>query len=679
VPGQKRSVSEEQENRRQSHTAEHEQTESLKVGLPAKALMLGDPRLAHPANAVRRAQLLRAGQKALGNRAVQRMLRSKLEIAPGKSKLQKAVDPSTKAVRRSPKPQIRRQPIEEEEGELGTQPLSAPAVSLGARRTERDEAELSSQPEPLASPPQAAVQKRITSGESESVQSKTLNKPVSPLLRKEDAPEKRKSVLQRQARGPTAPAGVHFGPGGFSWQAIAGGRVPGNAPVVVNLAAPPNVVQRNGKKGELAEPTLSVAPKGKITRGTPVTLTVGFKAKGDEKLEVDSWKFTSSHDEYPGEKERKKPTSDAGKTEFKTKWQGPLVLPGQVVMGYSVKPADGDAKKGEKKHTFQLQERKGGVWESTVDKKGEVPYAGRPSPPRIFKHLGLHSQSLSLAAPKPTTITGGPNKGFKWIENLTKGTYESTPKIHPDLLDAGSAFYKFHLQGSLLFIVNGKKKRVPNSEYSDFKIVGKKDSATVEFKVTNWEAFFRKYGILEVQVEGNDKKVTAKDSWWELSANKKDASAKIKDSKLDKVVAALGLSPGEGYMTYTKSVKRWTGYKLAPSAALLHGTRRHEYQGKVHSHRANLLLLMRAIDPQRKLEEMVWTPQKKVNFTGETTRRMNEFKKPNHHLVNEAASKEQEKFVASGGANDMHPVDVDDTGKSLGTTWNITGKAPMGN
>ena len=160
MPGQKRSVSEEQKNRQHRRT-EQEQTESFKADLPGKALMLGDPRLAHPANAVRRAQLLRAGQKALGNRAVQRMLLSKLDIAPGKRKLQKLVDPSTKAVRRSPEPHVRRQPTEEEEERLQAQPLAAPAVSQGMRQTERDEAELSSQIKPIATPDQTAVQKQI--------------------------------------------------------------------------------------------------------------------------------------------------------------------------------------------------------------------------------------------------------------------------------------------------------------------------------------------------------------------------------------------------------------------------------------------------------------------------------------------------------------------------------------
>lgn len=89
VTGQKRSVSEAQNNRRQSHKAEQEQPESFKVDLPAKALMLGDSRLAHPANAVWRAQLFRAGQRALGNRAVQRLLRSKLENTPKESKRQR--------------------------------------------------------------------------------------------------------------------------------------------------------------------------------------------------------------------------------------------------------------------------------------------------------------------------------------------------------------------------------------------------------------------------------------------------------------------------------------------------------------------------------------------------------------------------------------------------------------
>lgn len=113
------------------------------------------------------------------------------------------------------------------------------------------------------------------------------------------------------------------------------------------------------------------------------------------------------------------------------------------------------------------------------------------------------------------------------------------------------------------------------------------------------------------------------------------------------------------------------------SADILAGTRSHEYQHITHSHRANFLAMMRALDPQRKIESTVSTPGQAVNFNSQISTWWSEILRPIHELVDEAASREQERFVAVPGAT-MAEINTDpDTGDILGSVWNITNDRHM--
>ena len=109
-----------------------------------------------------------------------------------------------------------------------------------------------------------------------------------------------------------------------------------------------------------------------------------------------------------------------------------------------------------------------------------------------------------------------------------------------------------------------------------------------------------------------------------------------------------------------------------PSASILAGTRSHEYQHGTHSHRANFEAMLRALDPQRRVENLVATPSHPVNYQQRMSAWWTEILRPDHELVDEAASREQGQFVALSGAT-MAGVNTDPaTGASLGTVWNIT-------
>jgi hypothetical protein len=110
--------------------------------------------------------------------------------------------------------------------------------------------------------------------------------------------------------------------------------------------------------------------------------------------------------------------------------------------------------------------------------------------------------------------------------------------------------------------------------------------------------------------------------------------------------------------------------------AILTGTRSHEYVHATHSHRANFLKMMRALDPQEKIERKVGSPASPADHTAQIGTWWAEILRPDHELVDEAASRTQEQFVAATGT--MAGVNTDPgTGTFLGSVWNINGDTQM--
>ena len=143
------------------------------------------------------------------------------------------------------------------------------------------------------------------------------------------------------------------------------------------------------------------------------------------------------------------------------------------------------------------------------------------------------------------------------------------------------------------------------------------------------------------------------------------------------VRTALGINATQGYTFTFQRLGSWEGYRLMLAAAILTGTRSHEYQHTQHSHRGNFHAMMRALDPQRKIESTVGTPSQRVNFNTRIRDWWAEILRPNHKLVDEATSRTQERFVALPGVS-MAGVNTDPaTGAFLGAVWDITGNQQM--
>jgi hypothetical protein len=175
--------------------------------------------------------------------------------------------------------------------------------------------------------------------------------------------------------------------------------------------------------------------------------------------------------------------------------------------------------------------------------------------------------------------------------------------------------------------------------------------------------------------------VSLSDAQWGLDGNARNAAVEITDEGA--VRQALGddpATPYDGAISVAVSHNgSFEGSPLMPDAAILAGTQSHEYAHGTHSHRANFVKMVRAVDPRRVLEKTVSAPGHAVNFNNKLTTLKNAILAPDHEIVDETESRAAEAFVAMPG-EEMAGVNTDpDTGDSLGAVWNIPSNRAMTN
>ena len=241
------------------------------------------------------------------------------------------------------------------------------------------------------------------------------------------------------------------------------------------------------------------------------------------------------------------------------------------------------------------------------------------------------------------------------------------------MTDHASAFGVFHQDPSRLYLVNGSTRTlIPLAEYSNLSIAG----TTLTFDVPDWTVFYKAhiYYTLTATAAIAGNTVPVLDAWWELAANSSTAGFSIIDEPA--LRAALAIPATEGFSVNATSNGAWDGVELMQAAAILTGTQSHEYDHATHSHRANFHAMMRALDPQRLIENKVGTPGNTVNFTTDISNLWSQITLPFHELVDEAASRSQGIFVAASG--NMAGVNTDpSTGNFLGSVWDITNDRQM--
>lgn len=483
--------------------------------------------------------------------------------------------------------------------------------------------------------------------------------------------------------GPSAP-GHHFGvipvAGG---SAASGGASFGTAGPVVEVVVPirqdePEITSSGGAVPDIQRqappapppaatpPTLTLAPTS-LTRGATLNATVNVTPTAGQSIQVVGWAYTTAAGETVT-----RPASDAG---FQTGWSGPVALSGTMTLRYTATPTGGQAGAPQAiTAPVTVTDRTGGTWAAAPTLGAEAAFAGQPSPPRLYRQLGRHNvPAPTLPTPTTKAIPAGPNAGFTYVESITAGTYASNPVIHPDLTNVASRFNKFHVNPGRLYIVKGTVRTVvPPADYSNLQVTG----GTLSFDaLPNWEAFYKKHRLMVVTATSGARSAVLQDALWGLDANTQDAGLTIKDEPA--VRAALGVGPNDGYRVGGATTGTFNGNTLMQAAAILSGTRSHEYAHGTHSHRANFTAMMRALDPQKISERSVSTPATAVNFQQQIRDLWTEILKPDHELVDEVESAKQRVFVAKAGAG-MAGINTDPaTGNFLGNVWDITGDQPM--
>jgi hypothetical protein len=409
----------------------------------------------------------------------------------------------------------------------------------------------------------------------------------------------------------------------------------------------------------LAAPTLSFAPGATPTRGDTLTASVAFAPAAGETLTVTGWSYpTAAHGTV------NRPASDP---DFQTRWSGVMALSGEVVLTYTVTPAGGRAQPPQTiRGSVTVNDRTGTPWTSSVTLQPEGVLPGQPSPPRQFRQLGRHNAAAApLPRPTTTAIPTGPNEGRTYVSSLAAGTYTSLPRIHPDLTNPASAFATFHLNPSRLYlVVAGARRLIPLTEYSGLTVAG----GSLSFTVPDWETFYKRHNFYRVTATAGGREIVVPATAWRLASNAEDADVEISD--LAAVRRALGIPATQGFSHGWTPRGTWEGFELMQAPAILAGTRSHEYGHVTHSHRANFTAMMRALDPQRKVESEVAAPSHPVDFNGRISEWWAEILRPDHELVDEAASRAAGQFVAAGGT--MAGVNTDPaSGAFLGSVWSI--------
>jgi len=648
-------------------------------------------------------------------------IQAKLTINHPNDRYEQEADRVADAVMRMPEPGVQRQvePDEEEET-LQTKPLAAQITPLIQRQIEPEEREEEEEEEEIQPKRIAGTAHKITPEIERDIQSvRGAGQPLSTSERTFFEPrfgadfgsvrvhsDARAAYAARSvdARAFTVGVDVVFGGGEYSTGTSSGRRL-----LAHELA---HVVQQNGGRnvrlkkaltplpmsptvGEPyiqreeagpppppALPTLSFNPGTQLTRGQGLTATKSFTPTAGETLNITAWRYIT-----PAHGTVTRPSTDA---DFQTQWGGTMALSGSLEIGYRITPAGGSPEpEATIRQDIAVEDRTGSPWGSQVTQESEQPYGGQPSPPTQFGNLGYHESLVNpLPNPASTQISSGPNTQFSYVSSLTPGTYISRPSIHPDLINTGSDFYRFHQDPSRLYLVVGTTRTlIPLSEYSDLSVSG----GTVTFDVSDWEAFYKQYDFYEVTATAGGQTITLRNSWWGLDDDLPDADVEIRNDAA--IRQALRISSTDSYRWHAQQRGQWEredyqlqppqrrgswrGYELMQSADILAGTRSHEYRHITHSHRANFLAMMRALDPQRKIESTVSTSGQAVNFNSQISTWWSEILRPHHELVDEAASREQERFVDVPGVT-MAGVNVDpDTGDVLGSVWNITNDRQM--
>lgn len=394
-----------------------------------------------------------------------------------------------------------------------------------------------------------------------------------------------------------------------------------------------------------------------LTRGDSLTAAFTFDTSGGAAYNITDWSYVA------GSETIARATTD---TTFQTEWAGTMALSGSLGVTYEATPSGGTATTDTIDTPVTVADRTGSTWTSAPTLDTPTTLTGKPSPPERFSDLGFHDEQLTPPRIRYLPITSGPNSGLGISDITGAGTYRGTPQIHPDVTTHSSAFFVFHLTAGRLYFVptSGARILIPGSEFSDLDNSG----PISEFEVPDWEAFYKLHDVVTVTVRsGSAAPVTAPESDWSLATNDRDLDGvQVTDAAAR---ALLGIGAGPSWTFNVTPNGAWQGFDLLPSADIEANTRGHEYDWPVHSHRANFVAMLRAVDPARKIESVVATPSAPVNPVTVIDGWLQEILAPDHGIVDEAASRVAGAFVGTG--DNMRDINQDSSNNPIASIWSI--------
>jgi len=366
-------------------------------------------------------------------------------------------------------------------------------------------------------------------------------------------------------------------------------------------------------------PSIKPSVTGDIPRGNTVKFTVDNMPPDST---IRRWIF-----EGPARGAARRPDGE-DKANWQKSWEGKIVASGKIVVRYETKKnISRDSKKVKWKVTpwnknprvelaITVAPRTGTDWTSTVTEQPEQPTSqisgNQPLiPPIQFQDLGRHEGQIRFDNIFTETIGSGPNNGYTYISGLQNFTLESRCYINDDLQNSNSTFSQAQDGGLHFTADDSKQDRVAKDWQKYFKIQGGKIVATDE------KAFFKDYNIQS---------------------------------------------------SYSSEFPRITYDQL------LKFTRRHEYQGQVHSHRANFKKAARALDPKKYAESLLAKPREKLDFRTAINNRIKLINEAGHthRIIDETETEAQGKLVFDTASGQMLAANCDDSGNVVGSVWDPT-------
>jgi hypothetical protein len=423
-------------------------------------------------------------------------------------------------------------------------------------------------------------------------------------------------------------------------------------------------------------PSIKPSVAGDITRGTTVKFTI---ENPPQNFRVTKWEFWEILSDGKTESKVIRKRQKRNRKTWNTSWEGIIVSSGYLDVEWGTRTKVNTRRykltKGKAlSHTIKVVPRTGNNWKTTIKIKNQdnlststltpsqLKGARKPRiPPQSPSDLGIH-QSRTIPDTIDLTnivvnIRSGLNRGYSFL-NPIKFDFHSYGYINDHLKTDQSTFSKAQ-DGKVYFTKGtGNNKTFHDAKSGTYTVIrGEAVRKNNFLKQNNIPVYYYKPGSKPKEI---DRK------YWNYNASEdKIQIVKALEKQFLKVYA---IKPGS--KPKIRPAATMYKYPRMKHADLLKYTQRHEYAGKKHSHRANLIKANKALDPRAYAESLISRPKKRLNLRRLFSNRLKlvQLAGRTHNLVHEQSTK-REGNLKFEGTVDMHDINEDDNGVEVGKIW----------